>query len=464
MNNLDWKRIVTLTTVCMGFFMVCLDATVVNVALTNLKNSLDIDLSGLQWIITAYTISFAALLLSAGSLGDRIGPKKVFCIGLFIFTLASVLCGISGSLAFLVFSRVLQGIGAALLVANSLSLIQGIFIESAERAKAFGVWGGVGGVAIAVGPVAGGILIASFDWPSAFYLNIPFGAIGLFMALKYIPEMKVVPREIKPIAQIIIAIALGALAYTFISAGSKGWTSPRVLISAALFIFTATTFVFMEVFSPRPMLPKGLFRIRKFTAVTIVGLIINLGFYGQLFVISLYFQQFKEYSTMATGFALLPQAIVMAVTAFYCGRVTARTGPAIPMAVGLCASLVGLVWLCYTNPASSYLAVMFPMLLVGFGNSSTAPATIAAGMSSAPPGQSGIVSGVINAARQSGSVMGVAILGSFLGPKDMFISGMHVAFSTAALLYIVALAFTVFWIFPDYHFIKSARPKDVNTD
>jgi DHA2 family methylenomycin A resistance protein-like MFS transporter len=455
MEEINLKRIIILTIVSMGFFMVCLDATVVNVALSNLKLSLDTNLSGLQWTITSYTISFAAMLLSAGSLGDRVGPKKVFCIGLIVFTFASVLCGIAQSLSFLVFSRVLQGIGAALLVANSLSILQGIYIDPSERAKAFGVWGGVGGVAIAVGPVIGGVLIASFGWPSAFFLNIPFGSIGLIIALKYIPEMEVIPRQIKPVAQTFIATALGALAYAFIAAGTNGWHSSRVIISTVVFVLAVIGFVFIEVSSDVPMLPRGIFRLRRFTAATIVGLIINLGFYGQLFVIIMYFQQIKEYSTMTTGFALFPQAVVMAVTAFYCGRVTAKTGPGIPMIVGLFTTLTGLIWLVFTNATSSYMEILIPMLLVGFGMSSTAPATVAAGMSSAPPGQGGITSGVINAARQSGSVMGVAILGSFLGTKNVSMHGIHVALSITVPLYVLALGFTIFWIIPDY---RSSKP------
>ncbi|KYG17598.1 MULTISPECIES: MFS transporter [Enterobacterales] len=455
MEEINLKRMIILTIVSMGFFMVCLDATVVNVALSNLKLSLDTNLSGLQWAITSYTISFAAMLLSAGSLGDRIGPKKVFCIGLIVFTFASVLCGLAQSLSFLVFSRVLQGIGAALLVANSLSILQGIFIDPSDRAKAFGVWGGVGGVAIAVGPVIGGVLIASFGWPSAFFLNIPFGIIGLIIALKYIPEMEVLPRQIKPVAQTFIATALGALAYAFIAAGTNGWHSSRVIISTVVFVLSVLGFVFIEVYSAVPMLPRGIFRSRRFTAATIIGLIINLGFYGQLFVMIMYFQQIKEYSTMTTGFALFPQAVVMAVTAFYCGRVTAKTGPGIPMTVGLFTSLAGLILLVFTSATSSYVEVLVPMLLVGFGMSSTAPATVAAGMSSAPPGQGGITSGVINAARQSGSVMGVAILGSFLGTNNVSMHGIHVALSITVPLYVLALGFTIFWIMPDY---RSSKP------
>lgn len=457
MENREINRIAALTIVSMGFFMVTLDATVVNVALSSLKMSLGVNLSGLQWAIASYTIAFAAVLLSAGALGDRFGPKKVFCIGVLLFTVASLLCGMAQSLLFLVFARVLQGIGAALQVANSLSLLQGIFTQPAERARAFGVWGGVGGVAIAAGPVLGGILIAAFGWPSAFYINLPFGIFALWAALKTIPEMKVTPRQIKPLAQLLIAFALGALAWTFITAGTVGWHSSRVMTSAVLCALAAAGFVLLEAVSASPMLPKGIFRIRAFTAATTVGLIINLGFYGQLFVISLYFQQVKAYSTITTGFALLPQAVVMAVTAFYCGRAVAKTGPGVPMMVGLSTTLTGLIWLMFTHSTSSYMAVLVPMLLVGFGMSATAPATVAVCMSSALPGQGGVTSGIINAARQSGSVMGVAILGSFLGNSTFSLHGMHLALAMTVPLYVLALALTLFWVLPDFGLTYSSR-------
>ena len=459
MEQDNFKPTTILIIVSMGFFMVCLDATVVNVALNDLKMSFDANLSDLQWIVASYTIAFATLLLSAGSLGDLVGPKKIFCIGLVIFTVASLMCGIAQTLSFLVFSRVIQGIGAALLVANSLSLLQQVFKQPADRAKAFGVWGGLGGVATAIGPVAGGLLIARLGWPSAFLLNLPFGGFAIFMAQKHIPEIKTAPREIKPMAQIFIAASLGALAYTFIAAGVQGWYSTKVFVSSCMFVITGLGFVLIENNSNQSIFPKGIFRSRKFTAATIVGLIINLGFYGQLFIISLYFQQIKSYSTMVSGFALLPQAVIMAMTAYYCGKATAKLGAGIPMVIGLLSTLIGLAGLISTDAASSYVGILIPMLLTGFGMSSIAPATVAACMSSAPAGQGGITSGIINAARQSGSVMGVAILGSVLGNQNLTLHTMHLALLITVPLYLFALGLTVVWILPRNALITQPAPK-----
>ncbi|MNG66955.1 Multidrug resistance protein stp [compost metagenome] len=435
-----------LLTVCIGFFMVSLDATVVNVALSSLGSSLHVGLSGLQWTVDSYTLAFAALLLSAGALGDIFGPKRVFNIGLIVFSLASALCGMSTSLEALLASRVLQGVGAALLVATSLSLLQKIFSEPADRARAFGVWGGVGGVAVATGPVLGGVLISTFGWPSIFMVNVPFGILGLILSARYLPKMSGEARRINFAAQVLSALALGSLAFLFISAGENGWSSHDVKIATSAFVITTSLFLLTERFSTNPMLPRGIFRSRIFSAATIVGMIINFGFYGQLFLLSLYFQQICKYSTMGTGLALLPQAIICSLTAFYCGRVTARTGPSFPMKVGLLAGAVGFLGLIFVNGNSSYIAVLIPMLAVGFGMSFTAPATVAAGMSAAPTGKGGIISGVINAARQSGSVMGIAVLGGLIGLSSNFEYGMHLAFAVAFILFSVALTITVFLV------------------
>ncbi|HLX53714.1 MAG TPA: MFS transporter, partial [Aquella sp.] len=299
------------------------------------------------------------------------------------------------------------------------------------------------------GPVIGGFLISIFGWRSIFLLNIPFGLLGLFMASYYLPQMVGTPRRIKLLAQLASIVILGAAAYTFITAGASGWDAPSVKISMLLFVSFTILFVFTEILSDFPMLPKGIFRIKSFTAASIVGIIINFGFYGQLFVLSIYFQQIKNYSALETGFAFLPQAVVCAVTAFFCGKVTARKGPGLPMSIGLCAGVLGFIGLSLVNINTAYIEIIFPMLAVGFGMSFIAPAAVTAAMASAPTAQGGVVSGIISAVRQSGSLMGVAILGSLISHQyGMFASGMHMAFMVSAASYFIGLWFTIFWILP----------------
>lgn len=438
-----------LITVCIGFFMVCLDTTVVNVALQDIYISLHTNLSGLQWTIDSYVLSFATLLLSAGALGDYFGPRKVFNLGLMLFTLSSILCGIAQSLSILIIARVMQGIGSALLVATSLSILQRMFVDSSARARAFGVWGAAGGVAVACGPVLGGFLISLFGWRSVFLLNVPFGIFGIVMTLIYLPKMSGIPKHINIFSVLTSIVILGSAAYTFIEAGSAGWGSFYVKVSILIGLASLVLFLLGEKFSKYPMLPEGIFKIKNFSAAVIVGIVINFGFYGQLFVLSLYFQQTKNYSVLQTGFAFLPQAVICAITAFYCGKVTARKGVAFPITIGLSIGVIGFLGLVFIDINTSYSAIMLPMLAIGFGISFVAPATVAAAMSSSLNAQSGIVSGIINTVRQSGSLMGVAVLGSFIGHKGQInIHGLRIAFIAAAISYFIGLLFTIFWIIP----------------
>ncbi|MGW1199778.1 MFS transporter [Streptomyces sp. NPDC002536] len=440
-----------LLTICVGFFMVSLDATAVNVALDALRDGMHTGMSGLQWTVDGYTLVFAALLLTAGALGDRHGPKRIFSLGLLVFSVASALCGLAPGVWALVAARVLQGAGAALLVSTSLSLLQAIYAEPAARARAFGVWGGVGGVAVAAGPVVGGILVTTLSWRSVFFLNVPLGLLGLVVARRRIPEAPGSSRSLNPSSQLAAVVGLGTLTYAFIEAGVRGWTAAPVLVAFLIAAAAVVVFLVNERRSATPMLPAGVFRNRGFTAACLVGLQINLGFYGQLFVVGLYFQQIRGYSAMETGLALLPQAVVASLTAFACGKVTARTGPRLPMLTGLVAGAVGLGGLAAAGAHTPYWLLVWPMMAIGFGISFTAPAATAAGMTAAPAARSGVTSGLLNAARQTGSVMGVAVLGALVGHRSGFLTGLHTALALAALFFLVALALTITWIKPAGH-------------
>lgn len=429
--------------------MVCLDTTVVNVALQDLSLSLHINLRGLQWTVDSYVLAFATLLLSAGTLGDYFGPRKIFALGLILFTLSSIFCGIATSLIMLIIARVIQGTGSALMVANSLSILHRVFADSSIRAKAFGIWGASGGVAVALGPVIGGCLIATFGWRSIFLLNVPFGLLSIFMALNYLPQMSGIPKYINILSQLTAISFLGTTAYIFIEAAPSGWDSYNVKIAILICLSCLILFLLGEKLSKNPMLPRGIFKSKNFSATVVVGIVVNFGFYGQLFVLSLYFQQTKDYTVLQTGFAFLPQAIICAITAFYCGKVTAKKGAGFPITIGFCAGILGFTSLAFINTNSNYLEIMMPMLAIGFGISFVAPATVAAAMSSSLNSQSGIISGIINAVRQSGSLMGVAVLGSFIEHKgNTNINGLSIAFIVAAISYFIGLLCTIFWILP----------------
>ncbi len=421
-----------LIAVCLGYFMVILDTMVVNVALPSLGHDLHAGVSALQWVVAGYTVMFAGLLLTAGTLGDRVGPKRILVAGLAVFTTASAACAFAPDTEFLIAARLVQGIGAALTVPASLALLAACYPDPGERAHAFGMWGGVAGVGAASGPVVGGLLIAGFGWRSVFAVNLPFGVLGLAGAIRYLPNVPGQRRRADITGQLLGIVALGALAAAFIEAGSLGWTAAPVLAEFALAAVAATAFISAERRSPSPVLPLFVLRDRTFSAGSTVGLLINLGFYGQLFVATLYFQDVRGYSALVTGLALLPEGAMASVGSILSGRIMARTGPRTPMVTGLALGAAGLLGLVAAGQHTPYAALVVPLIAAGLGMSLTMPAATAAVMESAPDGRAGLASGVINTGRQMGGAIGVALLGTLVAHRMGFTAGMRVSMLVAA--------------------------------
>jgi DHA2 family methylenomycin A resistance protein-like MFS transporter len=422
-----------LVAICVAYFMVILDTTVVNVALPVLGRGLHTTTSGLEWVVDGYSLAFAALLLSAGALADRRGAKAVFQSGVALFTAASVACGLAPSTAALVAARAVQGVGAALAVPASLALLQAACRDQAARRRAFGIWGGVAGIAAGAGPVLGGALVSGLGWRSVFFVNLPIAAAGLTLGARYLPSP--VPRDhgIDPAGQAADVVALAALTAAVIEAGSFGWASAVVLGGLGVFAVSAAAFVAIERRAGAPMLPLGLFASARFSAATTVGLLINLGFYGELFVLSLYLQEIGHLSPLLAGVALLPQMAMAVVGSTVSGRVMARRGPRLPMLAGLAAGTAGLAALEATvGPQRLYWPVAAAMVAVGFGMAFTMPAATAAVMESAPPGRGGLASGTLNAARQVGGLIGVGLLGTQVAHRAGFVSGLQAAIAIAA--------------------------------
>nr|BFD87574.1 MFS transporter [Streptomyces sp. Xyl84] len=418
-----------LVALCLGFFMVMLDATIVTVALPPIGKDFGTggDLTGAQWVADGYTIVFAGLLLSAGSVGDRLGSKPVFQAGLGLFVLTSVGCGIAPSLWFLVVMRLLQGLSAALVVPTSLALIHASYDRKEDRARAIGVWGGIGGIAAASGPVLGGLLVSAFGWRSVFYVNLPFGLLGLILTARHVIAPR--PRGERGLdlpAQILGILALGALTLAIIEGGHRGWSAPLVVAAFVLFAVCGAAFLLVEGRVSNPMLPLSLFRHPSFSGATAVGLLLNIGFYGQLFVVTFYFQQYRHYAVLWAGLAILPQTAMAGLASALGGRMTARTGPRTPMTVGLLVGTAGFFALLVAGSSTPYWVLVLPLAAIGFGTAFTMPAAVAAVVESAPPERSGVASGVLNASRQVGSAVGVALLGSLVATQAHFETGMRV--------------------------------------
>ncbi len=364
-----------LVVICLGYFMVIVDTTVVNVALPAIARDLQGGVAGLQWVVDAYTLSFAGLLLTGGALAERRGGRPVFGAGLAVFAAASAACGLAPSLGVLVAARLVQGAGAALLVPASLVLLQAAYPTRAGRARAFGVWGGIAGIGAAAGR------------------------------------------------------------------SSAGRWSPPGLSAAAWAGFAVT-----EHRATDPMLPLSLLGRPAFRSGSAVGLLINLGFYGQLFVLSLYFQDIRDYSALLTGVALLPEAALLAVASAVSGRVMARTGPRLPMLGGLLLGAAGLAGLAVAGRDTPYLLLLAPLAAAGFGMALTMPAATATVIEAAPADRGGIASGVVNASRQAGGVLGVALLGSLVHARAEFIPGLRAGLLAAAAAFLAAAAITFYGV------------------
>jgi DHA2 family methylenomycin A resistance protein-like MFS transporter len=391
----------------------------------------------LQWVVDGYTLTFATLLLSAGALGDRVGPHRVFCAGLVLFTVSSVACGLAPAAGSLIAARLVQGAAAAVLVPSSLALLQAAHPDPAARARAVGVWGGVAGVGAASGPVLGGVLTDVASWRLVFFVNVPIGLAALLLTIRHVvrPEGHG-RRRLDPGAQLAAVGALGLLTFALIEARTRGWVSPVVLGGLGLAALSAAAFVAVERRSGNPMLPLSLFRSPAFSGGNAVGLLINLGFYGQLFVVSLFFQDVRRMSPTLGGLALVPEGILVSVASFLSGRLTSRSGTRPAMLIGLCTGAAGLFALMAVGPHTPYPLLMIPLMAAGFGMAFTMPAATTTVVEAAPSERAGVASGAINASRQVGSTVGVALLGT-LGAGGRLaapMAGAGAAFLTGALV------------------------------
>jgi DHA2 family methylenomycin A resistance protein-like MFS transporter len=436
------SRSLALAAMCTGFFVVILDTTIVNVALPAIGRDLGGGTSDLQWIVAAYTLVFAALLLNGGALSDRLGPRRVFLGGLLAFALASALCAIAPSLGVLIAGRALQGAAGAVMVPSSLSLIAHTFPEPPARARAFGIWIGASAGASAVGPVLGGLLVAGPGWRAIFLVNLPVALVGTTLAVRHVsPPPRAPGRGLDLPGQVLAVVFLFGLTAALIEVGARGWGSPWVVAPLLAGAVGAALFIAVESRSRSPMVPVRLFRSARFSSASVIGALVNLGYYGQIFVLSLYFQDIHGYSALVTGLAFLPLTGATFFLAFAAGRLTARLGPALPMALGLGIGLAGFLALLVVEEGSSYWVLVPGLTLLSLGAMIPAPLSMVM-VSSAPDEQSGIVSGILNASRQVGGAFGVAVFGSLVAGGS-FVSGMRQALLVAAVAYGASLALTL---------------------
>jgi EmrB/QacA subfamily drug resistance transporter len=409
------RRYLVLAICCMSLFIVGLDSTIVNVALPDIGRTFRAPVSGLQWTIDAYTLVLAALLMLSGSTADRLGRRRVFQIGLALFTIGSLLCSLAPGLGWLIAFRMLQAVGGSMLNPVAMSIITNTFTKPAERARAIGVWGGVFGLSMAMGPVVGGALVDSVGWRGVFWVNIPVGIAAILFTALFVPESKAArARRPDPIGQILIIAMLGSLTYGIIEGPSYGWNSARILAFFAVTVIAVIAFLLYEPRRADPLVDIRFFRSLPFSGATLTAVSAMSALGGFLFLITLYLQDVRGYRPLIAGLFLLPMAAAMAVSAPLAGRMLARSGARAPLLIagaGIAAGGILLTQLTNSS-APGYLVLAFLVFGIGIGFVN-APITNSA-VSGMPRSQAGVASGIASTSRQVGSSVGVAVMGSVL--------------------------------------------------
>jgi EmrB/QacA subfamily drug resistance transporter len=438
------RRWLTLAAVAFGLFMIMLDNTVVNVALPSIRQDLGIGISELEWIVNAYALTFGVLILSGGKLADMYGRRRIFIVGLVIFTFASLACGLASSAGILIAARIVQGVGAALMNPATLSIITATF-PPRQRGMAIGIWAGVSALALAIGPLVGGLLTEQINWNWIFFINVPIGVLAVLAARLFINESRDTSHEQRLDLPGLTASGIGlfALTYGLIQTNHYAWTSPLVLSMLAVAALSFVAFVLLELHQRIPMLDLSLFRNANFAGATIVMLLVGLAMFGVFFFNSLFIQNILGFSAVQTGATFLPMTVLIVLVAPAAGRLTDRFGARWLMGLGMTLVALSLLLFGRLGADATFWSILPGLLVGGLGMAITMAPTTATAMASVPVDNAGVGSAVINSVRQIGGSVGIAVMGALfateltVGPNDprysaQFVAGYHLALHVAA--------------------------------
>jgi MFS transporter, DHA2 family, methylenomycin A resistance protein len=438
-------RRLVLTAALLGFFMISLDATAVNVALPAIGRSLGGATSGLQWVVDGYTVPFAALLISAGAVSDRLGARRVFGWGLVVFAVASAGCGLAPGLPVLIAARVVQGGAAAVMLPSSLALVRQAFAHPAARGRAVAVWSSGGAAAIAAGPVLGGILTSTAGWRTIFFVNLPVGAAVLVLLVFRAPRSPRLAAPLDPAGQVTAALGLAALTFAVITGGSAGFARPLVLTALAVAVLAGGGFLAVESRVARPMVPLALFRSPAVITCVVTGFSINTAFYGVAFVLSLYFQRVLGEPAVTAGLLFLPMTGLLTLANLTSARVAARWGHHVPVRAGLSVGTLGMLLLAFL-PAflPGRTGMEIALVPAGAGLGFALPSLTFLLLDSLPAAAAGLAGGLFNAGRQTGGALAVATFGTLV--SGSFMAGLRASMliSAALLLFSTVAVFAVF--------------------
>ena len=405
----------TLGALCFALFMIMIDNTVVNVALPAIKSDLGITTSELEWTVAAYALTFASLLLTGGKLGDLLGRRLIFTIGLTVFTLSSLACGLAATAPELIGARAVQGVGAALMMPATLSIISATFAPR-ERGTAIGIWAGVSAMALAIGPLLGGIITEHISWNWIFFINVPIGVLAVIAAITVVPESKDMSHEQRLDLPGLVSSGIGllALVYALIEANTYGWSSPRIV---GLFVVAAvalTAFVMLEMHQRLPMLDLSLFKNGTFAGANLVAILVTLAMFGIFVFFPIYMQSFRGWSPTQAGAALLPWTLMIVIFAPIAGKLSDRIGSRWLMAGGMSTVAVCCLLLSQISLTSSFWNLLPAFILGGLGMSFVMTPMSAAAMGAVSVDKAGVASGVLNTFRQVGVALGIGIMGAII--------------------------------------------------
>ena len=431
--------VIILLAALLGFFMLSLDSTAVNVALPGIERDLGGSTAGLQWVIDAYTLMFAALLISAGAVSDRVGAKRLFAVGLAAFLASSAACGLAPTIGFLVGGRAVQGSAAAVMLPASLALVRQAYADPVRRAKAIAVWAVGGTVAMAGGPVAGGALTSGLSWRAIFFLNLPAGLVAAFL-LSRAPRSPRRAAPLDPAGQVTAVAALAALTFGVIDGGETGFGRPAVLGCLLLAVVAMAAFAIAETRTAHPMVPLGLFRSRTVTVCVAIGFAVNVAFYGVIFVLSLYFQRVLGQSAVTAGLEFLPMTALLPVANLASARLGARFGPDAPIRAGLLVSVLGLVALLAVGTRPDQVVLTAALVPAGTGLGLAVPSVIIVLLEAIPADQAGMAAGLLNSSRQVGGTLAVAVFGAMISHRASFLPGMRGSLLIAVVVLFAAAA------------------------
>ena len=445
------RRLLILAVCSMSLLIVSLDSTIVNVALPSIHQSFHSSLSGLQWVIDAYTLVLASLLMLSGSTGDRLGRRRVFQTGLVVFSSGSLLCGLAPSLGVLIAARALQAIGGSMLNPVALSIIRNVFVDPRERAMAVGGWGAVPGISMSLGPIVGGALVDTVSWRAVFFVNLPIGILAITLAALFLPESRATrPRRIDPVGQALIITALASLTYGIIGGPQAGWTSPRTLAFGAVSLLAWTALVRYELRRREPLLEVRCFHSAPLAGASASAVATYAAMGGFLFLNTLYLQDSRGLSPLDAGLHLLPLAVATFVMAPLSGRIVANHGGRIPLMAGGLALLVAGAMLTRLTDHTSFVYLSVSYVLIGGAVGTLNPPITNTAVSGMPPSMAGVAAAVTSTSRQTGQTIGVAVLGALAGGGIMGAIGGGFPRATHGSWWIVvglgALIFVLGWL------------------